>query len=125
MQDKIKFLIDECVLGKTKKLLEKQGYVAISIQELDKASATNGEVVSLAKNQDAILITNDLDFANLILYPLGTHPGIIVLRLRSETPESIDKLHEVLLHLLKEAKPADLKKSLTIVDPNKYRIRRD
>lgn len=124
MQDKIKFLIDECVLGKTKELLEKLGFSTITLQNLKKLSASNGEVLSLAEKHEAVLITNDLDFGNLILYPLGTRSGIVVLRFRSEIPEDINKLHEVLKRLLSEIKLEELKKALTVVDLNKYRIRR-
>jgi len=118
----MKFLIDECVLAKTHKLLEQEGFTAISLKDLDKLSATNGEVLNLAKNNNAILITNDLDFANFILYPPGSHPGIIVLRFRSETPETIDSVHKILLRLLRDEKPSALEKSLVIIDHNKYRI---
>lgn len=125
MQDKIKFFIDESVLGKTKNLLEKLRFTTITLQSLNKLSAANGEVLSLAEKHEAVLITCDLDFANLILYPLGTHPGIIVLRFRSEILSDVEKLHEVLKRLLKEVKPEELQKSLTIIDLNKYRIRRE
>lgn len=124
MQDKINFLIDECVLGKTKEILEKLGFTVITLQKLKKLSVSNGEVLSLAEKYKAILVTNDLDFGNLILYPLGTHLGIVVIRIRSEIPEDIDKAHEVLKRLFKEVKPEELQKALTIIDLNKYRIRR-
>lgn len=124
MQNKINFLIDECVLGKTKDLLEKLGFSIITLQELKKLSASNGEVLSLAEKHKAVLVTNDLDFSNLILYPLGSHLGVVVLRFRSEIPEDIDKAHEVLKQLFKEVKPEELQKALTIIDLNKYRIRR-
>lgn len=124
MQNKINFLIDECVLGKTKNLLEKLGFSIITLQELKKLSASNGEVLSLAEKHKAVLVTNDLDFSNLILYPLGSHLGVVVLRFSSEIPEDIDKAHEVLKQLFKEVKPEELQKALTIIDLNKYRIRR-
>jgi predicted nuclease of predicted toxin-antitoxin system len=120
----MKFLIDECVLGKTVRLLRKEGFSVTTIQELGKSSATNGTVINIANKQKAIIITNDLDFGNLILYPLGCHEGIIVLRPRLDTPEAVDDVHSVLIRLLKETKPTELEKSLIIVDRNKYRIKR-
>jgi len=121
----MKLLIDECVLGKTARLLKENGFSVITIQELGKASTTNGTVISIAKRQKAVIITNDLDFGNLILYPLGSHTGIIVLRPRLDTPEAINDVHTVLMRLFKELKPAEIEKSLIIIDRDKYRIRKE
>ena len=121
---KMKFLIDECVLGKTVKLLRENGFSTATLQELDKSSATNGTVINIANKLKAVIITNDVDFGNLILYPLGSHPGIIVLRPRLDTPQAINDVHKVLMRLLKELKTAEIEKSLIIVDRNKYRIKK-
>ena len=120
----MRFLIDECVLGKTVKLLKNSGFSVITIQELGKASATNGTVIEIANQEKSVIITNDVDFGNLILYPLGSHPGIIVLRPRLDTPDAIEDVHKILLRLIKELKPSEIEKSLIIVDRNKYRLRK-
>lgn len=119
----MKFLIDECVLGKTTRLLKESGFSVVTIQELGKISVTNGTVVNIANKEKSVIITNDLDFGNLILYPLGGHGGVIVLRPRLDTVEAIDDVHRVLLRLLKELKPSEIEKSLIIVERNKYRRR--
>ena len=120
------FLIDECVLANTRRLLKELGFSAKPITELGKASASNGEVLNLAKQQEAILITNDLHFSNIWLYPLGSHTRIILIRQRaSETTEDIERAHQVLIRLLKEVNLSELKGRLTIVDRNKYRIHKE
>lgn len=120
----MKLLVDECVLGKTIELLKVAGYSVITLKELGKTSVTNGTIINIAKKQRAVIVTNDLDFANLILYPLGTHPGIIILRPRLDTLQAINDVHKILMRLLKELKPTEIEKSLIIVDRNKYRIRK-
>lgn len=121
----MKLLIDECVLGETTALLKKAGFSVITVQGLGRASATNGAVINIAKRKKAVIVTSDLDFGNLILYPLGSHIGIIVLRPRLNSIEAIDDVHKVLIRLLKELKPAEIEKSLIIVDCDKYRIRKE
>ena len=121
----MKLLIDECVLGKTARLLKESGFSIVTIQELGKTSATNGTIINIAKKEKAVIITNDLDFGNLILYPLGSHGGVIVLRPRLDTAEAINDVHTVLMRLFKEVKPAGIEKSLIIVGRNKYRIRKE
>jgi predicted nuclease of predicted toxin-antitoxin system len=121
----MKLLIDECVLGKTAKLLKESGFSIITLQELGKTSATNGTIITIARKEKAVIITNDLDFGNLLLYPLGeTHPGIIVLRPRLDTPEAINDVHKVLMQLLKETKSAEIRKALVVIDRNKFRMRK-
>lgn len=120
----MKLLIDECVLGKTAALLKRSGFSIVTLQELGKTSVTNGVVIKISKKQKAVIVTNDLDFGNLILYPLGSHLGIIVLRPRLDTPQAIDDVHKILLRLLREVKPQDIERSLIIIDRNKYRIRK-
>jgi predicted nuclease of predicted toxin-antitoxin system len=120
----MKLLIDECILGQTTRLLKNARFSVITLQELGQASATNGTVINIAKKEKAIIVTNDLDFANLMLYPLGSHPGIIVLRPKTDAAEIIAAVHKVLMRLFKEVNPAELEKTLVIVDRNKYRIKK-
>lgn len=120
------FLLDECVLGKTRKLLKELGFSTISLTELGKNSSADEIVLNLAKEQETILITNDLHFSNIVLYPAGSHLGIILLRFKaSETSEEVNKVHQVLERLLKERSLSELKDELTIVDRNKYRIHKE
>ena len=113
---KLRVLIDECVLGKTVKLLRESGFSVVTLGEVGKTSATNGTVISIADKERAIIVTNDLDFGNLLLYPLGSHSGIIVLRPRLDTAEAIDDVHRILISLLKETNPAEIERALIIID---------
>ena len=119
----MKLLIDECVLAQTATLLRHNGFSVMTIQELGKSSATNGAVIGIARKEDAVLITNNLDFANLDQYPLSTHTGVILLRPRFDTDDAIKGIHNILLKVLKEFPPTKLSRSLVIVDRDKYRIR--
>ncbi len=44
-------------------------------------NATDEEIVKYAKENKLILVTRDVEFANILRYPGGSHVGIIVLRL--------------------------------------------
>jgi len=121
----MKLLIDECVLSKTARLLRENGFSVVTVQELGKMSATNGMVISTAKKEKAIIITNDLDFSNLTLYPLRSHGGIIVLRPRLDTPEAADEINTMLIKFLTATNPAQIEKALVIIDRHKYRIHKE
>ena len=46
------------------------GFSIITLKELGKSSASNSEVLYLAKTKEALLLTCDLDFSNILIYTL-------------------------------------------------------
>ena len=113
------FLLDHCVWKETENVLRKAGFDCVTLKELKQAEVSNGKVIAIAKSRKAVLLTRDRDFSNLTLYPLGTHSGIIVLRI---TPESMDRVHGVLLAALRSIVPAQLKGNLLIITSTTYRL---
>jgi len=67
-----------------------------------------------------VLISGDLGFSNLLEFPLGSHPGIVLARLPNEL--SISRGNQILIAGILEALP-DLRGSLLIVEPGQIRIR--
>ena len=112
-------LLDHCTWKETESILRKSGFVCVTLRELDKSEATNGEVIAIAKTKRAILITRDRDFSNLALYPLGTHEGIIFLRI---TPKNMDRVHKILLDTLHSIPTNRLTGSLLIITSDTYRL---
>ena len=113
------FLLDHCVWRETENTLRKAGLRCITLSKLGKAEAANGEVIKLAKSHKAALITRDRDFANLTIYPLGSHQGIILLRI---TPETMDSVHKNLLAMLRSLDFDAIQGNLIIVTSTNYRI---
>jgi len=113
------FLLDHCVWKETENVLRKAGFDCVTLKELKQSEAANGKVIAIAKSRRAVLITRDRDFSNLTLYPLGTHSGIIFLRI---TPDSMDRVHSVLLAALKAIAPAQLRGNLLIITSTTYRL---
>ena len=70
---------------------------------------------------DAVLLTVDLDFANVLDYPPQAFGGIIVLRYRAPDEGALDI---TLQQLLEDRYRDDLRQILAIVDAGRYRIRR-
>ncbi len=118
----MKILLDNCIPGKTGKLLQEAGFSIITLKELGKSSASNSEVLYLARTNEALLLTCDLDFSNILIYPPGSHCGIIVLKISAATERPV---YSVLLKALEELDPSLLSRSLVIVDKNKYRLRHE
>jgi len=117
----MKFLADQCVFGKTIRTLRENGFEVVTLRDLDKASASNAEVLAIASEQDLILISNDLDFANILIHPPGTHQGLIVLRVNQQTE---DLVHQNLVEYLATVNRESLRRALTVIDHRGWRIRR-
>jgi predicted nuclease of predicted toxin-antitoxin system len=68
-----------------------------------------------------VLATFDLDFSDLRKYPPGSHPGIIVLRLRSQDIKSCVTAFQKLFSQISEG---EIYQNLVIVEETRVRIRR-
>jgi hypothetical protein len=68
------------------------------------------------------LLTNDLDFGNLLHFPLGSHAGIVVLRLPHEWPAP--RRSQFVAEAVSELPPDVDRGCLVIVEPGRMRLRR-
>ena len=118
----MRLLADESLTARTWHFLRTLGHELLTLNDLGRLGVTNGEVLALAKTHHAILIAEDRGLGNLLTYPLGTHDGIIVLKIRAA--QDIDAVHRHLRDALTAIPPNELVGCLLIVDPNKYRLRR-
>jgi predicted nuclease of predicted toxin-antitoxin system len=70
---------------------------------------------------NAIIVTYDEDFADARMYHLGTHRGIIRLRV---WPTTVEQTKNSLLRLMESVPDKDWRQSLIIIDNQKIRIRK-
>jgi predicted nuclease of predicted toxin-antitoxin system len=89
----MKFLADENVDMRLVKWLEGTGYDV----QLASKGIKNSKLFELAKKLNRILLTNDTDFLNTLLYSPKKIPGIIVFRILKPT---LEKQKKSLLKLL-------------------------
>ncbi len=74
-----------------------------------------------AQQRQAVIITFDEDFADQRAFPLGSHAGIIRLRV---WPTTIEETQDALERLLAEVPDRELARALVIIDREAIRIRR-
>jgi len=79
-------------------------------------------IVATCKKEGLVLITMDIGFANQRAYPAGTHPGMIVIRVRNQSTKSV--IYVMKRFLGKQAELEDLAGCTVIVEENRYRVRR-
>lgn len=114
-------LIDQCVPRKYLRILIEWGYQTSLVQQHIRADSPDPDVIKLAQTLDAVLLTVDLDFANIIDYPPQYYGGIVVMKyeIANDLPVTAT-LKQVLADLHRDK----LRRILVIVDANRYRIRR-
>ena len=110
----MKFLADENVDARLIQWLKKLGYDVMTATK----GVRNSSLFQLAKKFRRILITNDTDFLNTLLYSPRKHPGIIVLRLLKPT---IDNQKKAFINFLPKFRK-ELKKRIIELFEEGFRI---
>ena len=117
----VKLLLDANLSPKTRKYLEdKFNFNVIDLITENKYGLSDDDVIKLAKKKKRVIITFDHDFGEIYYFSERGKVGIIVLRINSQTVESVNKVLDKFFQ--KEAKNIDLEKSLVVIDENKIRI---
>jgi len=119
-----KFLLDANLSPETRKYLaEKFKLDTIDLITEKKSSLSDNAVVKLAKLEKRIIITFDLDFGEIYYFSERGEIGVIVLRIKDQTVESVNKTLDKFFQ--NEASSINLERSLIIIDDNKVRIVED
>jgi predicted nuclease of predicted toxin-antitoxin system len=103
-------------------LLRAEGFETEHVIDAGIRGRPDDEILEYAKLRVLVLVTGDLGFANLLDYPLGSHPGIVVARFPNEL--SNDLVNEAVASALKSVSAEELRGGLLIIQPGKLRLRR-
>ncbi|WP_422449149.1 DUF5615 family PIN-like protein [Thermoanaerobacterium sp. DL9XJH110] len=115
----VRFLTDENISPKTVDLLRFHGLDVKDIKEEGFSGTSDKEVLNFAKSEGRVLITCDLDFANILRFPLDKHAGILVIR---AYPPTVENINSILESFLKEIDDLNITNNrLTIVEKDKFR----
>lgn len=82
---------------------------------------TDREIVELAKREGEIIITHDLDFGQIYYFAEGGEVGILVLRLRQQTVESVNEVLKRFL-LSSALTEQQIRQSLVVLSETTYRV---
>ena len=119
----LKFLLNGNLSWETKEYLQKLGYEVETIAKFGLSRAQDFEIVQFAQKNKYIIITLDLDFGEIYYYHYPLEIGIIILKLKDQTIESVNRTLKILLDS-KTVHKKLVKNSLIIFDGTKIRIRR-
>jgi len=117
----MKLKLDENMPAALADLLARDGHDVQDVLAEDLGGAADPRIVTQAADEGRMLLTFDTDFADIRDYPIGTHAGIAVFRLRDQRWRTLEP---AVRRLLAQAQQVDLQGALVIVDAMRIRMRR-
>jgi predicted nuclease of predicted toxin-antitoxin system len=116
----MRFKVDENLPVEVAKLLSQVGHDAATVLEQHLSGGADSDVALVCQREGRVLVTLDLDFADIRAYPPAQCPGLIVLRLKQQ-----DKPHvlETLSRVVRVFPDEPLERHLWIVEERRIRIR--
>lgn len=112
-------LADESVDQQVVERLRLEGHDVLYIAEME-PGITDDAVLGKAKEKDALLVTADKDFGELVFRQRLVNSGVVLLRLAGLSPETRAAL---LAEVLRD-REAELLRAFSVISPGMVRIRR-
>ncbi|MHB1558060.1 MAG: DUF5615 family PIN-like protein [Isosphaeraceae bacterium] len=116
----MKFKTDENLPVEVVAVLTRHGHDALSVIDQSLAGHPDPDVAQVCQAEQRALVTLDLDFADVRVYPPDQYAGLVVLRPAAQTIPAIERLAEQMVRYLATETLAG---NLWIVEEQRLRIR--
>jgi predicted nuclease of predicted toxin-antitoxin system len=116
----MRFKVDENMPIEAAEALRRAGHDAATVLEQRHGGGTDAQLAAFCQREGRILITLDMDFADIRAYPPAEFPGLVVLRLRQQDKPYVLSVVAGMMRLL-DREP--LERHLWIVEETRVRIR--
>lgn len=113
--------MDECLDARLAEILRRLGHDVRTIREQGLAGISDEELYRHCIEEGYVLVTLDKGFSNVLRYPPGPTPGIVVLRGPDDLFPTMRVLMETFAQALEEGR-YPLHGRLWIVEPGRMRI---
>jgi predicted nuclease of predicted toxin-antitoxin system len=114
------FKVDENLPPFIAARLRDAGHEAVTVADQALSGASDEELAPRCKSEGRILVTLDLDFADIRAYPPGSCPGFVVLRLDGQDRADFERATALLLAALQTT---EVSGALWIVESDRIRVR--
>ncbi len=101
-------------------MLRDAGFDADTVGDEKISGADDATVFEYSQMEARTLITLDLDFSNLQVYPCQSHAGIVILRTRTQDKSTLVAILRRLIPVFQEKSP---QQQLWIVENDRIRVR--
>jgi predicted nuclease of predicted toxin-antitoxin system len=116
----MKLKLDENLSRHLKPVLIELGHDVLTAADENLLSHPDTEIAQAAKDEQRMLMTLDVEFADLRKYPPGSHPGVILFRPLSLSPLSVNAF---ITDFVRRTDLGKLAACVAVVDPVHVRVR--
>lgn len=117
----LRFIADIHISPLTVAALQQQGYDILRVTEVLPATAADAEILELARAENRIVLTQDLDFSALVALGGYVQPSLVTLRLSSAQPDIVSQR---LLKVLPQLKQVLIEGSVITIEDTAVRFRK-
>ena len=117
----LEFLLNANLSPETASFLRELGFDVKCLLEENLSAIPDEEVIEIAKKEDRVIVTFDLDFGQIYHFREKQKVGIVVLRLEDQTVESVNSVLQSFFANFK-GQEDKIQKSLIIVEKGRYRF---
>jgi predicted nuclease of predicted toxin-antitoxin system len=118
---KSKFIADIHISPLTVQELQKKGYDIFRVTEKLPATSSDKEIIHLAHQERAVIITQDLDFSAIVAQSGLNSPSVISLRVANAKPVIITR---ILISVLPLIETELCEGAIVSIDEKEYRIKK-
>lgn len=116
----LRLLANMNISPETVNALSKKGIDIVRVSEILPVTSSDREILDLARRQNRVVVTQDLDFSALLALGGFNHPSLITLRMTVSDPETVTRK---LLDVLPGLHDILAKGCAVSVDDFSYRVR--
>ena len=117
----MRFLLDMPVSPALAEWLRSKGHDAVHATERGLHREPDRGLLRLARDEDRVVVTADLDFPRLLALSHATGPGVVLFRGGNYSDAEMIALME---QVLRQVRPEDMVRAIVVVDRNRVRVTR-
>lgn len=119
----LRFFVDHCVPTSVAETLQSDGHEILLLRDCLPVNSDDDLVISKAQELDALLLSMNGDFSNLVTYPPADYKGIFALQVKN-TPKVLPHIVQRLINYLSNhPEMSHYRGKLFLVEPHRIRIR--
>jgi len=119
----MRFFTDHCVPESVAEALESRGHEVLRLRNQMATDAPDPDVIEKAQVLDAVLLSLNGDFSDIVRYPPSKYGGIISMQVRNR-PEVLAQIMERLTRYLRDQSDREhYRGKLLLVEAHRIRVR--